>query len=96
MDVTEFPMSTDTSEVQNRKASLPMNVKLVTPETTVKLERLLVVILESAAVNAGRVNAVGAMSITSPDVKVTLTVGGGVSVIVTLPPLRSIVTFGSS
>ena len=96
MDVTESGISTDTNSGHELKATSGISVKVVTPNATVKLTRLLVVILESAAVNAGRVNAVGAMSITSPDVKVTLTVGGGVSVIVTLPLLRSIVTFGSS
>ena len=54
MDSSEvaFDMSTDTSAEQDAKALSGISVKLVTPDATVKLERLVVVILESTTVNA--------------------------------------------
>ena len=96
MDATEVGMVTDTNEGHELKAFVGISVKLVTPCTTVKLERLVIVILLSRELNSPMLNAFGEILTVVLLVKVTDTVCGCTSVIVIDPPLRSIVTFGSS
>ena len=63
-----------------------MDVKLIRPDVTVKLERLLVVILLSRELNTRMLNAVGAIANVVLSVKVIVTLDGGciLLVIVTL------------
>ena len=89
MDVTESGISTDTNAGHELKATSGISVKLVTPGATVKLTRVLVIILESAAVKASMLNAVGVIPIVVLSIKVTVTGDGDggciLSVIVTDP-----------
>ena len=88
--LTDFRLSQELNAISG------IDVKLFTPDT-VKLEILLRMILVFSAVNAARLNAVGATPIACPDIKVTVTFLSSIpSVIITVPFSLVIVTVGWS